>query len=86
MVARTKIYKGESPLSELQQTFKTEIKGMLKDAAVKMKCSIEQLKYRFDNLGRVEVQKMTVEEIIENQNKDKERERIASIYKRLDNG
>ena len=86
MVARTEIYKGETPIGELQQAFKDEIKGILENAALKMKCSIDQLKYRFDNLGRVEVQKMTAEEIIENQNKDKERERIASIYKRLDNG
>ena len=82
MVAINKIYKGETPLGELQQAFKAEIKGILKDAALKMKCSIEQLKYRFDNLGRVEVQKMTAKEMVENQNKDQERKRIAGIRNR----
>lgn len=82
MVARTKIYKGESPLGELQQAFKEETKGILEDAALKMGCSIEQLKYRFDNLGRVEVQKMTAEEMIDNREKDEERKRIAAIRNR----
>lgn len=86
MVAKVKIYKGETPLGELQSAFKDEIKGILEDAAKKMKCNIEQLKYRFDNLGRVEVQKMTIEEMVDNQNKDKERDRIADIHKRMNNG
>lgn len=81
-----KIYKGESPLGELQTALKDEVEVILKDAALKMKCNIEQLKYRFDNLGRVEVQKMTIEEMVDNQNKDKERERIADIHKRMNNG
>ena len=82
MVAINKIYKGKTPLGELQQAFKAEVKGILKDAALKMKCSIEQLKYRFDNLGRVEVQKMTAKEMVENQSKDQERKRIAGIRNR----
>lgn len=82
MVARTKIYKGESPLGELQNAFKEEIKVMLKDAALKMKCPVEMLKCRFDNLGRVEVQKMTIEEMVDNQNKGKERKRITDIRNR----
>ena len=82
MVAINKIYKGETPLSELQSVFKAEIGTMLKDAALKMKCNIEQLKYRFDNLGRVEVQKMTAGEMVKSQKKDQERKRIAVIRRR----
>lgn len=82
MVAKTKIYKGETPLGELQSAFKDEIKGILENAAVKMKCSIGQLKYRFDNLGRVEVQKMTIGEMVQNHKEDEERKRIAGISNR----
>ena len=86
MVARTKIYKGETPLGELQNAFKEEIKGMLEEAALKMDCSIEQLKFRYDNLGRVEVQKMTIEEMVEKRNEDEQRKSIAIIRNRRNNG
>lgn len=86
MVARAKIYKGETPLGELQTAFKEEVGGILKDAALKLKCNVEQLKYRFDNLGRVEVQIMTIEEMVENREKDEERKRVATIHKRMSNG
>jgi len=82
VVARTEIYKGESPIGELQQAFKDEIKGILENAAVKMCCNIEQLKYRFDNLGRIEVQKMTPGEMVESQREDQKRQRIAVIRNR----
>ena len=85
MVARTKIIKIISPLGEIQQTFKEEIKVILEAAALKMGCNIEQLKYRFDNLGRVEVQKMTIEEMVEKRNEDEERKRAAVIRNRGNN-
>ena len=87
MVARkVKIYKGETPLSELQNAFKEEIKVILEDAALKMKCSIEQLKYRFDSLGQVEVQKMTIEEMVDKRQEDEQRKRVAVIRNRRNNG
>lgn len=82
MVARVKIYKGETPLGELQNAFKDEIKVILEYAALKMGCNIEQLKYRFDSLGQVEVQKMTIEEMVEKRNEDEERKRAAVIHRR----
>lgn len=82
MVARTKIYKSESPLGELQNAFKQEIKSILENAALKIGCSVEQLKYRFDNLGQVEVQKMTIEEMVEKHKEDEERKKIAAIRNR----
>jgi len=86
VVARTEIYKGETPIGELQQAFKDEIKGILENAALKMKCSIDQLKYRFDNLGRVEVQKMTAGEMVGKHKEDQERKRIVGIRNRRNNG
>ena len=86
MVARTKIYKGETPLGELQQAFREEIQGILENAALKMECNIEQLKYRFDSLGRVEVQKMTIEEMVEKQKEDQERKKVAIIRNRRNDG
>ncbi len=64
MVAQVKIYKGETPAEELQQAFTDEMTGIMKDAALKLNCSPEELKYRIDNLGRVEVRRMTLEEIV----------------------
>ena len=86
MVARVKIYKGETPLGELQNAFKDEIKGILENAALKMGCNIEQLKYRFDSLGQVEVQKMTIEEMVEKHQEDEQRKRMAVIRNRRNNG
>ncbi len=86
VVARTKIYKGESPLGELQNAFKEETKDIAKKAALRLKCSVEQLKFRFDNLGRVEVQKMTIEEMLEKQRESEERKRIVDIRNRRNNG
>ena len=82
MVAINKIYKGESPVEEIQQAFKGEVKAILKNAALRMKCTVEQLKYRFDNLGRVEVQKMTPEEMVEEQKEQEKQKRITVIRNR----
>lgn len=56
---RIKIFKGETPVQELQQAFTDEITGILEDAAKRLKCSPEELKYRVDSLGRIEVIRMT---------------------------
>ena len=86
MVAKTKIYKGETPLGELQNAFKAEIEITLKDAALKMGCSIERLKYRFNNLGCIEVQKMTIEEMVEKRQEDEKHKRIVAVRNRRNNG
>lgn len=65
MVRPVKIYKGETPIEELQQAFRDEMADILKNAALRMGCPVEQLKCRFDNLGRVEVQMMPEEEMNE---------------------
>lgn len=62
---KIKIYKGETPMEELKQAFTDEIKGILEDAAKRLKCNPEELKYRVDNMGRVEVVRMTLIEMKE---------------------
>lgn len=88
MVARTKVYTGESPVEEIQQAFKEEMAEIMKDAALKLGCSVDELKYRFDNLGRVEVVRMTPEEMSEFELKrfcENKRKTIRRV-KGLDNG
>ncbi len=71
MVRPVKIYKGETQVEELQQAFRDEMKGILEDAALKMGCPVELLKYRVDNMGKVEVRKMTEDEYIESEKQRK---------------
>ena len=85
-MVKAKIYTGQSHTEEIQQAFRDEMKGIMKDASLRMKCPVEQLKCRFDNLGRVEVQRMTADEMIERQKEDSERKRIAAIRNRRSNG
>ncbi len=86
MVARVKIYKGESPVEEIHQALKEEMKDIIKDAALRLGCPVEQLKFRFDNLGRIEVMKMEPEEIVEKQKEHEKQKRIAVIRNRRNNG
>ena len=86
MVARVKIYKGESPVEEIQQAFRDEMTDIAKNASLKLKCPVEQLKFRYDNLGRVEVQKMTRAEMADKRKEDAERERVAIVRSRRNNG
>lgn len=86
MVSRTKIYKGESPIEEIQQAFKDEMKDILENAALRMNCPVEQLKCRFDNLGRVEVQKMTLEEMAKRQDEQNKQKRRKAILERKGRG
>ncbi len=79
MVARVKISTGESSAKEIRQAFKEEMKDIMKNAALKFRCPVEQLKCRFDNLGRVEVQKMTLAEMAEKQRECERRKRAAAI-------
>lgn len=76
---RIKIFKGQTPYQELQQAFKDEMAEIMKDAALKMGCDVNQLKCRFDNLGRVEVAKMTETEMLEAEAEHQRKERVAAI-------
>ena len=82
MVARVKISTGESSAEEIRQAFREELKGIMKNAALKFGCPVEQLKCRFDNLGCVEVQKMTLAEMAEKQREHERQKRAAVIRRR----
>ena len=86
MVRPAKIYKGESSVEEIQTAFRDEMTDIAKNAALRLKCPVERLKFRYDNLGRVEVQKMTRPEMAEKRKEDAERERVAVIRSRRNNG
>lgn len=81
MIARVKIYKGQTPVEELQQVFQDELKGIMEDAAIKMGCTLEKLKYRIDNMGHIEVQKMTPQEIMADQNQREVNSRKRKILR-----
>ena len=51
-----KIHTGEA--EDLAEEFRKELTHMMKAAALKMGCPVELLKYRVDNQGMVEIQKM----------------------------
>lgn len=82
---KIKIYKGETPMEELGQALKDEIKGILEDAAKRLKCNPEELKYRVDNLGQIEVVRMTLLEMKEAE-QEKERQKNKSLILRSRNG
>ena len=79
---RTKIYKGESPVEEIQKAFKEEMDDIMKDASMRMHCPVEQLKVRFDAEGGIEVQKMTLEEMKKMQELEVIESRVRKIRSR----
>lgn len=55
-----RIYTGEP--EDLAEEFRRELTHMMKAAALRMSCPVELLKYRVDNNGVVEIQKMEPDE------------------------
>ncbi len=76
-----KIYTGQSPIEELSNKLTEEITAILKDAALKMGCNIEELKYRVDNTGMVEISKMSLEEMILSEKKVAKDRKVKDILK-----
>ncbi len=85
---KVKIYRGQTQVEELQEAFRDEMRDMMKDAALKMGCSVELLMYRVDNMGKVEVRKMTEEQYIESEKQRKIflRKKEIRRIKGMDNG
>ena len=79
---RTKIYKGESPVEEIQQAFREEMSDIMTDAATRLNCPAEQLKCRFDANGGIEVEKMTLKEMRERQEQEVIEKRVRKIRSR----
>ena len=80
-VKRQRIGTGEAPVQELQRRFSEELQGKMKEAALKIGCNVEELAYRVNNVGIVEIRRMTGDEILDAQAQDAEAKRIRDIKK-----
>ena len=76
-----KIWTPASETATLADEFKQELTHMMKKAALDMGCNVEELKWRADNLGIVEIQRMDADEMLEMQAQDAEAKRIREIKK-----
>ena len=76
-----RIITGETPTEEIQRKFSEELKGMMKDAALKMNCNVNELKYRINNAGIVEIERMDAQDIIDMAAKDAANKRIIKVKK-----
>ncbi len=59
-----------------QDALKTELVSMMKDAAFKFGCDVSELKCRIDNMGQVEVARMSESEMLKRESK---RQRAKSL-------
>lgn len=82
IIDKKRIYTGETPVEELQRKFKEELTEQMKKAALEMNCSVHELKWRVDNGGVVEIEKMTGQEIIELAIRESEAKRVRDIKDR----
>ena len=64
-VKMKRIVTGETPVQELQRKLTEEKKELAKAAALELGCPVEEIKYRINNMGIYEFQRMTPEEMIE---------------------
>ena len=60
-----RIITNETPIEELKRKFSEEVRDMMKATALELGCNVEELKYRVNNAGVVEIQMMDAEEMIE---------------------
>lgn len=60
-----RILTNETPVEELKRKFSDEVRDMMKAAALELNCNVEELKYRVNNAGIVEIELMTPDELIE---------------------
>ncbi|KKN77221.1 hypothetical protein LCGC14_0361990 [marine sediment metagenome] len=75
-----KIFTGEP--EDLAEEFRKELRTMMKAAALKMQCPVEHLKYRVDNTGTVEIQKMEPDEMAAMEIQEKQNKLRKQILKR----
>lgn len=76
-----KIYKGETPIQELQGNLNDELKKMGEAAALEIGCPVENLKWRINNAGVVEWQEMDDNEVIEMKQQEFQANQIRDIKK-----
>ena len=60
----------ETPVEELQRTFTEELTEKMKEAAMRLGCPVEELKYRVGSNGVVEIARMTQAEMAERMRQD----------------
>ena len=73
----TEIFTGQTPAED----FRDELQRMMKDAALKLGCSVEELKYRFDNNGVVEIARMESSEVVEMETKRIHKKNVKKLRK-----
>jgi hypothetical protein len=76
-----RIITNETPVEELKRRFHEELTGQMKDAALKLNCPVEELKYRVNNAGIVQIERMDANEMVEMQAKDVQDSKIRAIKK-----
>ena len=64
-LVKPKIYTGRSQMEEFAEDFRYETMAMLKKVAFENNIPVEQLRFTVDNMGVVNIQSMTEEEMIE---------------------
>ena len=77
-----RIITNETPTEELKRRFADEVRGMMKKAALNLGCDVEELKYRVNNAGVVEIQRMELSELIDLAAKEAIQSRELKIRKR----
>lgn len=76
-----RILTNETPVEELQRKFTEEVKSMMKKAAIKLGCNVEELKYRVMSNGLVEIERMDAQEMIDMSAQDTVNKQVRDIKK-----
>ncbi len=84
MVARNEIWIPTSDTESLADEFRKETETMLKKVALENNCSVDELKFSVNNVGVVNIQRMTPFEMVERERERRERKRIDAIRRRHD--
>ncbi len=78
-IVKPKLYTGKTCVEETGEELRAEITDMLKQVALEHHCDVEELKYTINNVGIVNIQRMTPQEMIDREAKrqtDKFRNKI----------
>ncbi len=76
-----KVWTPASEIEDLGEAFRAETVGMLKKVAFENNCDVNELKFSVNNLGVVNIQRMTPQEMIDRASQRIVQKRIVSIKK-----
>jgi len=81
VIAKTKsdIWTPYSEIENLGEAFRAETKAMLEKVALKHGCNVEELKFTVNNIGIVNIQRMTADEIIDRESQRQIDKQIKKI-------